>query len=87
MFTNTDSENTLKESMRTWKRCIKTVGVLAYSPEKLRDTKLSISQLIMMQHEICFDPYFLYKMGWIKQTSAGKDKASFSLLTNPWEKI
>ncbi len=41
----------------------------------------------MMQHEICFDPYFLYKMGWIKQTSAGKDKASFSLLTNPWEKI
>ncbi len=33
---------------------------------KTRDTKLRISRLIMVRHEVFFGPYFLNKMGWIK---------------------
>ncbi len=28
--------------------------------------KLSMSQLIMAQHEKMLDPFFLYQIGWIK---------------------
>jgi hypothetical protein len=31
-----------------------------------RDTKLMIYRLIMVKHENCLDPNFLFKMGWIK---------------------
>jgi len=40
--------------------------LLVYSPNRLIDTKLSISWLLMVQHENFLDPYFLNKLGWIK---------------------
>ncbi len=38
---------------------------LAYSLNRSRDTKLSISRLIMIQHELFWNLTFLCKMGWI----------------------
>jgi hypothetical protein len=37
--------------------------LLAYSPNAPRDTKLSLYWLIMVQHEVFLNPYFLEKMG------------------------
>jgi hypothetical protein len=56
-------ENMRKEFMRTWRMCKEA---LAYSPNTSRDTKLSRARLIIVQNEIFLDPFFLYKMGWIK---------------------
>jgi hypothetical protein len=40
--------------------------LLAWSPITLRDTKLSIVRLIIVKNKKNFDPFFPYKMDWIK---------------------
>jgi hypothetical protein len=46
----TYSENTRKESMRTWRRHKETLGpVLAYSPDMPKDKKVCISRLIIIK--------------------------------------
>jgi hypothetical protein len=48
-FKRTHMHNTQKEPLHTWRRRKETPGVFAN-----RDTKLSISRLIMAQHEKTF---------------------------------
>jgi hypothetical protein len=43
-----------------------TEKIYVYIEKTQRVTTLRISRLIMVQHEIFLDPYFLYKMGWTK---------------------
>jgi hypothetical protein len=43
-----------------------TKKIYAYMEKTPRDTKLRISWLVMVRHEIVLDSYFLYKMGRIK---------------------
>jgi hypothetical protein len=60
---------------RSWRICGKNLCIygedakrlLACSPSTPKDRILSIFRIVMVQHEIFLDPYFLHKMGWIEK--------------------